>query len=120
MNSFPTPALPYTFWDLAADFEDALRYLIDSGHPVNNVVFGVQESHVLHEPEMSGIPATPLFTLAWTSRDGLPLPPPLTQALVDALPVKPAKPNTQHPDDEWAKIYDYLLLRIRAHYDHQL
>lgn len=120
MSAFPMPALEYTFWDLAADFEDALRAIIDSGHPVGNLTFTVRESHVDYEPEMTGLPPTPRFTLAWTSRDGLPIDPPLNQALLETLPVKAAKPNTPNPDQEWIQIYDYLLLRIKAHYSHEL
>lgn len=120
MSTFPTPALEYTFWDLAADFEDALRSLIDHGHPVNNLTFTVKQSHLDEEPKMTGLAPTPRFTLAWASKDGRPIDPPLNQALLDTLPVKPAKPNTPDPGQEWDKIYDYLLLRIRAHYNHQL
>jgi hypothetical protein len=120
MNTLATPASQYTFWDLAADFEDALRQLIEQGHPVNNLVFTVHPTPMDEEPPMSAAPPAPRFTLAWTSGDGAPIEPPLHQALLDTIPVKPATPNTQDPPGEWEKIYDYLVLRIQAHYSGQL
>lgn len=120
MSTFPTPNLDYTFWDMAADFEDALRSLIDHGHPLNNLTFTLRQTRVDEEPDTTGLAPTPRFTLAWASKDGQPVDPLLHQALLETLPVKAAKPNTPSPHQEWEKIYDYLLLRIEAHYSHHL
>lgn len=115
MSSLKTPPRIYTFWELAADFEDAFRALIEQGHDLNLVQFAVKEAPEQPEPPMSMVSPVPMYTLTWTAKDGLPLPGPLNQALLDSMPVKPATPNDSDPDEQWTKINEYILLRTQAH-----
>lgn len=114
MNNMRTPALEYTFWDLACDFEDALRTLVEKCYDVNLVEFVLQEAEPDPEPEGSTAVATPKFTLGWKSRDGQPVDPAFRQALLDYLPVKAATPNTKDLQADWTGLYEYILLRVRA------
>lgn len=120
MSTFPPPNLQYTFWNLASDFEDALRGLIEAGYAVNNVVFGLSDPRTDQYPQVPGQEPKDRFILTWQTRDGEDIEQDLDQALLDGMPVKPALPNTDDPQTEWANIYEYILLRIRAHYNHEL
>lgn len=120
VTTFPTPARKYDFWNLAADFEDSVRMLIERGYPLNNVLFTLSEPRVDDHPDTPGEEPATRFLLTWISKDGQPLEDELEQALLDTIPITPATPNTKDPREEWTKLHEYILLRVRAHYSGEL
>lgn len=120
VSTFPPPSGKYDFWNLAEDFEDALKMLLDGGHPLNNVAFILSDPRLDQYPRVPGEQPVTRFVLTWTSRDGEPLDEDLEQALLDTIPVRPATPKTEDPGAEWDKIHEYISLRIQARYSDKL
>jgi len=120
LKTFPTPTQKYDFWNLAADFEDSMRMLIERGYPLNNVRFTLSDPRVDDYPDTPGEEPATRFLLTWTSLDGEPLEDELEQALLDTIPIRAATPTTKEPREEWTKLHEYILLRISAHYSGDL
>ncbi len=120
VSKFPPLSRKYDFWDLAADFEDSMRALIERGYPLNNVAFALSDPRTDQYPQVPGESPATRFLLTWTSRDGSPIEETLEQALLESIPITPATPRTEDPETEWTKIHDYILLRISAHYSGEL
>lgn len=120
VSTFPPPSGKYDFWDLAADFEDSMRTLIETGHALNNVLFILSKPRVDQYPQVPGEQPATRFVLTWASKNRAPIEEDLEQALLDTIPVKPATPRTEDPKGEWIKIHEYILLRIHARYAGEL